>query len=333
MESILSWIFFILLVSAAAQYTMQIIQDRVQPQFMGPNAFLQREGFTDGSSAETAMVPSGPKDIYLNNEQLYDGFYAQVYDQLTQNTSRTQAKITMILSKWKQQGMPTEQMSIADIGSGTGIASFALAKGGVKEILGVDRSPAMLKQAETYLAKESSLTPEQKKKITWRQADIQSPSALGGGEVSNAVVLYFTLYYLPDKEAFFRNMFLWVKPGGQMAVEVVNKYKFDPMLESSAPWMGFSLQKYSKDRVTESKVVFDKFDYTGKFDLTDAAAEFRETFRFKDGSVRRQRHTFHMPTIEEIVKSAQIAGWKYTQYFDLTSIGFEYAYILLFRHP
>jgi ubiquinone/menaquinone biosynthesis C-methylase UbiE len=329
MESVVSWILFILLLAASAQYVMEIVRDRVQPQFIGPNMFPQREGFTDLA----IQTSSSPKEVFLTNEQLYDSFYAQVYDQLTQNTTRTQAKVAMILSKWKQQGMPPEQMSVADIGCGTGIASFALAKGGVPNVVGVDRSSAMLAQAQTYLEKETNLTPEQKKAIRWKQTDVQSPSALGGGEVSHGVVLYFTLYYIPDKEAFFRNMFLWIKPGGQMALEVVNKYKFDPMLEASAPWLGFSLQKYSKDRVTESKVVFDKFDYMGKFDLTDPAAEFRETFRFKDGTVRRQRHSFHMPTIEEIVKSAQIAGWKYTQYFDLTAIGFEYAYILLFRHP
>jgi ubiquinone/menaquinone biosynthesis C-methylase UbiE len=330
MESVVSWILLILLVIASIQYVYQIIQDRVTPQLIGPNAFPQREGFTDGPSTTSG---SESKEVFLNNEQLYDSFYAKVYDQLTQNTSRTQAKVTMILSKWKQQGTPPEQMTVADIGCGTGVASMALVKGGVKQVVGVDRSIAMLQQAQQYLDEEKKLTAEGKKRISWKQADVQSPSALGGGEVTHAVVLYFSLYYLPDKESFFRNMFLWVQPGGQMAVEVVNKYKFDPMLEASAPWLGFSLQKYSKDRITESKVVFDKFDYTGKFDLTDPAAEFRETFRFKDGSIRRQRHLFHMPTIEEIVKSAQVAGWRYTQYFDLTTIGFEYAYILLFRHP
>jgi hypothetical protein len=97
--------------------------------------------------------------------------------------------------------------------------------------------------------------------------------------------------------------------------------------------MGFSLQKYSKERVTNSKVTFDKFEYEAKFDLIDPIAEFRETFRFKDGSVRRQKHIFYMPPIEEIVKTAKIAGWEYKSYIDLTSIGFEYAYLLLFKHP
>jgi hypothetical protein len=114
---------------------------------------------------------------------------------------------------------------------------------------------------------------------------------------------------------------------------VVNKYKFDPMLESASPLVGFSLQKYSKKRLTESNVVFDKFTYTGRFDLYDPQAEFTETFRFKDGTVRRQKHKMTMPTMEEVVKMGQAAGWIYTKYVDLVVVGFEYSYLLFFRHP
>jgi hypothetical protein len=133
--------------------------------------------------------------------------------------------------------------------------------------------------------------------------------------------------------ALFRNLYLWVRPGGQLAIEVVNKYKFDPMLESASPLVGFSLQKYSKKRLTESNVVFDKFTYTGHFDLVDPQAEFIETFRFKDGTIRRQKHKMTMPTMEEIVKMGQAAGWVYQKYVDLVVVGFEYSYLLFFRHP
>ena len=38
-------------------------------------------------------------------------------------------------------------------------------------------------------------------------------------------------------------------------------------------------------------------------------------------------------SITEIVKSAQAAGWKYTKFIDLTVVGFEYSFLLMFRHP
>lgn len=323
MEASFSTILLILLVLLSINYLSQIALQRLKPQLIvEPGMALQREGFTDV-----------PTDTYLSNEQLYDEFYASVYDQLTQNVRMTEQKIMMITAEWKKTGAQMENVEALDAGCGTGVACVALAKMNMKSVLGVDKSKAMLERAETVTLANSKLTEEQKKRVSFREGDLLNPSLLGGSSATHAVCLYFTLYYLPDKEAFFRNMFLWVKPGGELVVEVVNKYKFDPMLDSASPWVGFSLQKYSKERVTESKVTFDKFEYAGKFDLQDPGAEFRETFRFKDGTTRRQRHRFTMPSIDEISKAGQAAGWVYTKYLDLTLIGFEYSYLLFFRHP
>ena len=313
-----TWILFGLLVLLVLNYLVQIVLQRIKPQLQSI------EGFT---GPETSTVE------YLNNDEIYDKFYASIYDQLTQNVTRTQGKIALIMTDWKNDGTTPEQMTVVDAGCGTGLASVALAKMNVSKIIAVDKSKEMLEHMKKEIIAKSTLSKEQISRIEERTADLMSPSALGGAEVTHGICLYFSIYYMPDIDAFFRNMFLWIKPGGRLAVEVVNKHKFDPMLESASPWMGFSLQKYADERVTESKVTFDKFEYTGKFELTDPQAEFRETFKFKDGNVRKQRHRFRMPDIAQIVKSAQAAGWIYTKFTDLTVIGFEYAFLLYFRHP
>jgi hypothetical protein len=115
-----------------------------------------------------------------------------------------------------------------------------------------------------------------------------------------------------------------------LAVEVVNKYKFEPVLDASNPWVGITPQNYVKERITKSKVVFDQLEYDAVFELDDPNAEFRETFRFKDGSVRRQKHKLHMPSIPDIIKMAENSGWTYTKYVDLTAISFSYGYLLFF---
>jgi SAM-dependent methyltransferase len=312
----LSKILLVFLILAALNYVAIILLQKLQPQpIIGPGMYPQKEGFTDTQQGET----------FLTNDKLYDKFYASVYDVLTQQQTRTAAKVAMIFQEWQKKGWKAEEMEVLDAGCGTGVASAAFAKMKVKRVLALDKSEAMMEKAKFGNQKNPT--------VDYRLADLQNPSALTGGEVTHAACLYFSLYYLPDKEAFFRNLFLWVKPGGELAIEVVNKYKFDPMLESAAPWVGFSLQKYSKKRVTESNVTFDKFVYSGKFDLYDPNAEFTETFRFKNGTVRRQKHKLTMPTMEEIVKIGQAAGWTYTKYLDLVMVGFEYSYILFFRHP
>jgi len=290
-----------------------------------------KEGF-EGDGPKGTMAESS-ETKWIEAPELFDNFYSQVYDQLAQGSVRLQAELGLALHAFKQAGQDLSSMRLLDAGCGTGIVTSAAAKMNLEKIIAVDVSPSMIKRAKEFTLPSTTLTDTQKSKIEFRQSDLLNPSALVPGEVTNAIAFYFVIYYIRDLDAFFRNMYVWVRPGGMMAIEVVNKYKFDPMLDSSAPWMGFSLQKYSKDRVTNSKVSFDKFDYDAKFDLIDPIAEFRETFRFKDGSVRRQKHTFYMPAIEEVVAAAKTAGWEYKSYVDLTTIGFEYAYLLLFKHP
>ena len=261
----------------------------------------------------------------------YDDFYAKTYDQLTQNVSQTKAKIDLSIEVWKKSNNDPSTWTVLDAGCGTGIALVALAKQNVGNVIGIDISSSMLRQANDIVIPQSTLSEEQKKHIQTRKDTLLNPSACSPGEVHHTVCQYFTVYYLEDKEAFFRNVYLWTKPGGSFHLEVVNKHKFDPILESANPILGFSLQKYAKDRIKKSKVTFNTFDYEAEFSLIDPKAEFRETFRFKNGKVRRQKHIFSMPSTEEITRLAVSCGWKYEGYLDLISVGFEYAYTLMFK--
>ena len=293
------------------------------------------EGFEnpDEDLESIAHVIDESKDAvkYLENEQIYDDFYAKIYDQLSQGSVRTQAEVGLALNEWTKKGDDLKTFQVLDAGCGTGIAVASLAKIGCKKVVGFDKSESMLNYAKEVVIPQSTLTDEQKKVITWRKGDLIDSSSCSGGEFSHTLMLYFTIYYFPDKETVFRNIYYWTKPGGRMVIAVVNKHKFDPMLESASPWLGFSLQKYSETRIKKSEVTFNKFQYTGEFDLQDPGAEFREVFRFKDGKVRRHKHIFRMEDMEQIVKLAQNAGWSYIGYVDLTPIAFEYAYHLHFK--
>jgi SAM-dependent methyltransferase len=285
------------------------------------------EGFEDKASDDSTLY------TWITEEnKIYDDFYAKIYDQLTQNLARTQGKVSLCMERWSKDKTDPQSWTVLDAGSGTGVASAALAKAGVGNIIAIDLSQAMIDHAKKIVLPETTLTDKQKAAISFRLDDLLNPSACSPEEIKHTICYYFTLYYLKDTEAFMRNVLLWTKSGGTMFLEVVNKYKFDPILDSASPLLGFSIQKYSEERIRKSKVNFTTFDYEAEFMLTDPKAEFRETFRFKDNAkVRRQKHSFIMPEIKEITQLAQTVGWKYEGYIDLTALGFEYAYILMFK--
>lgn len=290
------------------------------------------EGFADASGGIAHARDEKEQGVkYLENDQIYDSFYAGIYNQLTQGANRTQAEVGLMLHEWTKQGEDLKTFEVLDAGCGTGIAVASLAKIGAKRVFGMDSSEAMIRQARDVVIPQTTLTPDQQKAVNFKVGDIIDPSAFQGGTFTHSFMMYFTVYYLKDKETAFRNMYFWTKPGGRMVISVVNKHKFDPMLESAAPWLGFSLQKYADKRITKSEVVFNKFKYVAEFDLQDPGAEFRETFRFNDGKVRRHRHELRMEDMNVIVGMAKNAGWEYIGFADLTPIGAEYFYHLHFK--
>jgi SAM-dependent methyltransferase len=282
-----------------------------------------KEGFVTETDASVS------KYEWLTNDDLFDDFYASVFTKLTQNEKLIQAETAICLEEFTKR-TPKDQLIILDAGCGIGIGTASFAKQGAGTVVGIDKSQAMVRYAKGTTIPSTTLNDLQKQNIEIRTFDIMGPGAAGAAEFTDACLLYFTIYYFRDLDTLFRNLALWVKPGGNLAIEVVNKYKFEPILDSSNPWVGFSPQKYSEDRITKSKVVFDKFDYEAEFNLVDPKAEFRETFRFKDGSIRRQKHTLYMPSMPDIIKKAQSNGWTYTKYVDLMPISFPYGYLLFF---
>ncbi len=323
------WFILALTVLACMNYLWSVMEDRVlrKPQ----------EGFQGQAQAPLPSAAQESTYDWLDSKALYDSFYSGIYDKLVQGEKRTMLEANILRGEWEQATptLPIQSWRVLDVGCGTGVLAVSFASMGVQSITALDQSESMIRQARTVTLPATTLTDAQKQAIEFRLGDAMDLSVAKEGEFTHAAVMYFVIYYIEDKTTFFRNLAYWVAPGGAVSVHVVNKHKFDPMLEAAAPTV-FSLQKYSDKRIMKSQVAFDAFDYEGEFDFDETdgltGAEFRETFRFKDGSVRRQKHALFMPDIGVVVAAAQAAGWQYRGYVDNVSTGFEYTYTLLFTH-
>jgi SAM-dependent methyltransferase len=274
-----------------------------------------------GGDIEGFANPEGPEGttVILGNEHLYDDFYSKVYDTIVDGSTRQEAEVGFTLAWVKGFRPEVETIQALDIGCGTGGAVQLLKKAGVAKAVGVDASDAMVAVARKRYPSND-----------YRVGEAEQIGQFSAGEFNLITMYYFTYYYLRDPEMVFRNAFNWLQPGGALVLHLVNREKFDPILESASPFVAFSIQKYTKERVTHSKVSFDKFDYEADFQLQGATAEFREDFVFKNGKRRKQVHTLRMPRMEEVVSTAESYGFVFKQFIDMTSIGYEYQYLFCF---
>jgi len=252
------------------------------------------------------------------DDQCYDAFYAKVYDSLVQPVARAAIEVQTPID-WIKTRKPIEDIRVADIGCGTGLHVELFHKIGVRSAIGYDRSNDMIAEAERKF-------PDRE----FKQGDATIATMSAADQYDLITMYYFTIYLIPDRTAMLKNIFLWLSPGGVFCCHIVNKLKFDPILESASPFLGFSVQKYAPERVTKSLVNFEEFDYSGDFQLHGSRGMYEEEFRFKNGNVRRHEQRIYMPTIEALVKEIEAVGFKLLHHVDMTPIGYEYQFLFLF---
>ena len=280
----------------------------------------RRKPKLDLEGIEGFANPNGGVDQRLD-DTCYDAFYAKVYDPLVQPLARATME-TKVPLEWiqKEQGKEAKQVRVADIGCGTGIHVELFARTEVASVIGYDKSEAMIAEA--------------KKRFPTREfivGDATVATMATADQFDLVCMNYFTIYMVSERTQMLKNIFLWLAPGGVFACHIVNKLKFDPILESASPFVGFSVQKYADERVTKSEVTFDEFVYEGDFQLHGSRAVYEEVFKFKNGNVRRHEQRVWMPNIDVLVGEIEGVGFKYAQHVDLTAIGYEYNYLFLFR--
>jgi SAM-dependent methyltransferase len=272
-----------------------------------PNKFV--EGFEQN---DQFLIKTGT--------EIYDDFYADIYDYLVFNNLKNDYEIGEI----SNLSSPSSNSRILDVGCGTGHHVSSLGDKGL-DVLGIDIAPSMIEKAKENF-------PDYKFKV----ADALNSNEFEPDSFTHILCMYFTIYYFKDKNQFFNNCFKWLMPGGYLIVHLVDRQRFDPILPPGNPLMYVSPQRYAKERITSTKVKFTDFSYSADFKLDESndKAYFVEKFKNdSDGKVRKNELTMYMPEIEQIVDEAQSCGFILEAKVDLLQCQYEYQYLYIFVKP
>ena len=268
----------------------------------------KQEGFKEKREVK---VKTGP--------EIYDDFYVSIYDDLLYSDIKNNYEIGQILNIVN----PTQQSRILDIGSGTGHHVNLLTARGY-DTIGLDISPSMIKNAKGAYPS-----------LNFMQGDALNGMLFSPDSFTLITCLYFTIYYFKDKRRFFDNCMKWLMPGGCMAIHLVDRHNFDPIIPAGDPLVVVSAQSYAKERITSTVVDFDTHEYKANFALEGPKnAVLYETFKNKtSGDVRKNEHRLHMGTQKEILAEAKAAGFIFLAQIDLIKCQYDNQFIYILQKP
>jgi len=260
------------------------------------------------------------KFVLKRGTEIYDDFYVDFYDDLLLD----QVKNDFEVGEIKRLIKINSNNRVLDIGSGTGRHVDLLNKEGYKAE-GLDKSKAMVKYAKSkYPA------------LTFKQGDALEAMLYPQDSFSTITCLYFTIYYFKNKNSFLQNCYNWLMPGGYLVLHLVNRDKFDPILNVADPLHLVSAQKYSTKRITTSTVKFKDFQYKAKFDLDNQnnLAEFNEIFKDdKTKHIRQNSHKLHMEPQKHILGLAKNIGFILQGKIDMVTAQYQNQFLYLLYKP
>jgi 2-polyprenyl-3-methyl-5-hydroxy-6-metoxy-1,4-benzoquinol methylase len=264
---------------------------------------------------------------------IYDSFYSKIYDVLFHNAIKDEFELYNIVQYVTKEAKPVShrfpslhKIAVLDLGCGVGHHLSIMSKQGAV-VTGVDISRPMLERARDKVPGARLV-----------HGDFMHGAVLPSGMYNIILCLFFTVYYASDVDVFFGNCSNWLKPNGYFCVHLVHSKKFDPVLEKSSKLIPlYDPQKYRDSRQTHTQLSFNKFLYTadwtfGASEHDKSSVEFREEFKYKDGSMHRiHTHTLYMHPLKYYVTKANSHGFKLEKVIDLLPAGHDHSYVYVFR--
>lgn len=125
--------------------------------------------------------------VLKQDANIYDDFYADIYDTLRRTISRSQWELNTML---KVTDADTKNSVFLDVGSGSGYKVDQLKKAGFRAF-GVEKSDAMIKRC-------TELFPD----VVVKQGDVMEPMLFEKSIFTHVLCMNFTIYEFKNKMSF-----------------------------------------------------------------------------------------------------------------------------------
>lgn len=264
--------------------------------------------------------------VYKKDDDIYDEFYADIYDELMNTSARSEWELVQII---RITSPDTNNSVFLDIGSGTGYTVNELTQNGYRAY-GVDNSQKMIEYAE-----------QKYPNIQLVNANVKNSMAFERASFTHILCTKMTIYQIKDKHSFFSNCFQWMIPNGYLILHLVDRKYFNIIKPNANRDVKFvPLIPNKPERCTKVVSHYDDFKYKACYSFPENLEEmnvvsFTETFTDKETNyVRNQEHTMYMEDMKEIINIAKQVGFIFHAKVDMEHvIGDENQYLYILERP
>ena len=250
--------------------------------------------------------------IFKKGPSVYDNFYANVYDHITNTTIGTDFEIGTIINSTN----PSSVSVILDVGCRTGSRVSKLSDKNL-DVIGIDVSPFMIKKSLMNYPDHKFIVGD----------------ALNGGQFkpssfTHILCLDHIIYTFEDKRQLVNNFIDWLMPGGYFILHLVDIETFNPVSnKTELPIIVNTSKKPNKSIKTRD------YDYVANYTLNDNIGTIVEKFTFKNGHVRKQEQILYMDDKEVILTIVQQCGFTLHSIVDVIQSDYGKQYIYIFVKP
>ena len=250
--------------------------------------------------------------IFKKGPSVYDNFYANVYDHIVNTTIGSDFEIGTIISSTQ----PTSKSVILDVGCRTGSRVSKLSDENL-QVIGIDASPFMIK-------KSLMKYPDYKFIV----GDALKIGQFQPSLFTHILCLDNIIYTFEDKRQLVNNFMDWLMPGGYFILHLVDAETFNPISNKT------ELPIIVTTRKTPNKTIKTRdYDYTASYTLNNNVGTITETFKFKNGRVRKQEQRLYMDDKEVILTIVQQCGFTLQSIVDIVHSGYGQQYLYIFIKP